>query len=154
MQQAPKWAWGWAGVAYGGLLAIGAAGGLVGAGWSLVQLQTIDPVEARVRQTVGLRSTETLRAWHDDSRAGDGSSGCALTDAAVVRVEQGRAVAHVPLAGAHVRLVSSPLGVQVGEVVCPFEPAEGAEWFASLTRAAVARAGRTSWRPVDPRVSP
>lgn len=144
------------GLVFAAILVIGVVGGLVVVGWSVGQLGTPSALEAALRAEGVVPSDARLVAFHDHSEASDGSSGCVLTDTSVTRFDHGSVTATVGLTGATVREVRNPLAVRItgesSEVDCPFRPAEGADLFAGMARAAARTASAAEWREVDPRV--
>ena len=128
--------------------------GLAGLAFSVHGVLTPDPTATEVSQILG---TPHWSIFHDHSRPGDVSAGCAVTTDAVVRWDRREVTGSIPLRGA-VGHYEANRGVTVrtadgSELFCPFAAGEGgedfAEWIIAEGRAIHDGAGA----PRDPRLA-
>ena len=143
--------------------------GLIGMGGATVALWNSEPLEARtlvhgsevqvwrlqpMRDVGLLELTEVPAAWHDESPRYDGTTACVLTDAAVGRVEDNKAV---ELSWSEItetsveRTASDRMSVTVSgadtKLTCSFGPNEGAERFLRMVESE--RQGATTGSPAN-----
>jgi len=154
---APRYGWGPA-LWICGLLILAAGSGLVAiAALTLGLWPTAAERELRAWGVVD--STRDIWLYHDDSAAGDGTSGCVAAGDELVRWEDRRVVGRVRVTGADidVRLDQQALVVVEGHggtVTCPFQLGEGADSFGDALRMAASRREERPWGPgrIDPRL--
>jgi hypothetical protein len=84
-----------------------------------------------------LELTEAPGAWHDET--GDGTTACAMTNTAVIRVEdgQGQRMAYTDIGGLAVHTARFDIAVELtgrddSSLTCHFNPKEGSDRFARM----------------------